>query len=251
MNVTKLPYLSIVIATKNAGESLRVTLNSILKVYSSFSFEIVVIDGLSTDNRTIEVIKEFEASLAYWVSEQDMGVYDAWNKALRKVKGQYVTFLGAGDIVLTNYFRLFHQRAVNHQEDFIYCRQQQRNPNGGTFRIIGKPFNRKKLQTRMAVTHIGSWHSMLAFQTFGMFDDNYQVCADYAWILGAGDNLSVGFIPEVLVESVVGGLSDSGYLVFKETKEIRSKFVTRNVVNLYFWYWESIFRKWIRKLILQ
>lgn len=250
MNVAEQPYLSIVIATKNAGVSLRLTLNSLIKVNSKLPFEIIVMDGLSTDEITLEVIKEFEASLAYWVSEQDLGVYDAWNKALTKVKGEYVAFFGAGDVVLPNYFESFHQRACIHKEDFIYCRQQQRYPNGCVFRIIGGPFNRKKLKTRMAVTHIGSWHSMIAFKTFGFFDDNFRVCADYAWVLGAGEKLKVGFLPGVFVESVVGGLSDSGNLVFKETRLIRSKYVTRNLFNLHFWYYESIFRKYIRKWIL-
>ena len=62
--------------------------------------EYIVIDGASTD-RTVELIKQYEAGISYWVSEPDQGLYDAMNKGLRKATGDYVWFLNAGDTLYT------------------------------------------------------------------------------------------------------------------------------------------------------
>lgn len=60
------------------------------------NFEFIVIDGKSTDG-TFEFISEQSKYISNWVSEQDEGIYDAMNKGLELVSGDYVIFLNAGD----------------------------------------------------------------------------------------------------------------------------------------------------------
>lgn len=89
------PLLSIITVVFNAENSLRETFNSVFS--QTFSdFEYVVIDGGSTDG-TVDVIKENESKIDYWVSEKDRGIYDAMNKGLGVFRGRYVNFLNAGD----------------------------------------------------------------------------------------------------------------------------------------------------------
>jgi glycosyltransferase involved in cell wall biosynthesis len=62
--------------------------------------EYIIIDGGSTDG-TIDLIREFEGCIDYWVSEPDGGLYDAMNKGW-KIAGPEgaILFLGAGDKIL-------------------------------------------------------------------------------------------------------------------------------------------------------
>src|SRR3954463_4204423 len=57
--------------------------------------EHAVIDGLSGDG-TLDTVRRFP-HVATLLSERDGGLYDAMNKGLRRVSGDYVLFLNADD----------------------------------------------------------------------------------------------------------------------------------------------------------
>lgn len=87
--------LSIIIVTYNASADLVLTLKSIYS--QSFNdYELVIIDGKSTDN-TPDIIVKQAGKVAYWVSEKDKGIYDAMNKGIKAATGEYIQFLNAGD----------------------------------------------------------------------------------------------------------------------------------------------------------
>ena len=90
--------LSIVTINRNNAEGLRKTIDSV--VSQSFNdFEYIVIDGASTDS-SVEVIKEYQDRITYWVSEPDSGVYQAMNKGIRKACGEYILMLNSGDFLV-------------------------------------------------------------------------------------------------------------------------------------------------------
>jgi glycosyltransferase involved in cell wall biosynthesis len=57
------------------------------------------VDGLSTDE-SLDVIRQNEDIITYWVSESDRGIYDAFNKAIGYSKGEDIMFLNSGDVLL-------------------------------------------------------------------------------------------------------------------------------------------------------
>ena len=94
----KSPLLSIVIANYNYGRYVGEALDSVLG-QSCQDFELIVIDGLSSDN-SVEVIEKYRNRLAYFVSEKDFGQSDAFNKGFSKAKGRLLTWLNADDVML-------------------------------------------------------------------------------------------------------------------------------------------------------
>lgn len=58
--------------------------------------EYIVIDGGSNDG-TADVINEYSDRLVYWCSERDNGLYDAMNKGISKVTGDWIIILNSGD----------------------------------------------------------------------------------------------------------------------------------------------------------
>lgn len=59
--------------------------------------EYIVIDGGSTDG-TVEIIREYSDRLAFWISEQDKGIYDAMNKGISHCSGDWINVLNSGDL---------------------------------------------------------------------------------------------------------------------------------------------------------
>jgi glycosyltransferase involved in cell wall biosynthesis len=91
--------LSIITVCKDDRLGLRATLSSIAsqRDVSLHDFEVVVIDGASSDGSAVEAL-DFCAGLPVkLVSEADSGIYDAMNKGWRASSGQWVQFLNAGD----------------------------------------------------------------------------------------------------------------------------------------------------------
>lgn len=89
------PALSIITVNLNDAAGLRRTAESVA-AQNCHDFEWIVIDGASTDG-SVDVIREYEHGISYWVSESDTGIYNAMNKGVRVAKGAYLQFLNAGD----------------------------------------------------------------------------------------------------------------------------------------------------------
>jgi len=92
--------LSIITVTKNDLPGLMSTYESIISQDCSLDcVEWIVIDGESSDG-SVDYLKALhpEFDLTY-ISEKDLGIFDAMNKGAEKASGQYFLFLNAGDIL--------------------------------------------------------------------------------------------------------------------------------------------------------
>src|SRR6202000_2997845 len=101
------PRVAIIIVTYNAADHIQKCLDSIY-AQAYRSIDIIVIDGASTDG-TVELLQKNAARLYYWLSEKDAGIYDAMNKALKYIKGQWVYFLGADDELLPGFSDMLYE----------------------------------------------------------------------------------------------------------------------------------------------
>jgi len=75
----------------NIENTILSTLNQSYK-----NIEYLIIDGGSTDG-TVDLIKKYNDSFDYWISEPDNGIYDAMNKALKIANGDFLIFMNSGD----------------------------------------------------------------------------------------------------------------------------------------------------------
>ncbi len=95
--------ISVVTITYNAAKVVERTLDSVL-AQTHRDIEHIIVDGASTDG-TADIARRYKAENdaagtghdVTVVSEPDGGLYDAMNKGLRMVTGDYVVFMNAGD----------------------------------------------------------------------------------------------------------------------------------------------------------
>ena len=93
--------VSIITVVWNDSEGLERTIKSIInQTYENIEF--IVIDGGSTDG-TLEIIKKYEKSIDYVVSEEDKGIYDAMNKGIIASTGSWLSFMNAGDTFINEH----------------------------------------------------------------------------------------------------------------------------------------------------
>lgn len=92
------PKVSVIIPCYNYADFLKLCLQSIL-IQTFQDFEIIVVDDASTDH-TPEVVREFRDSrLRYVRHEKNLGPAAAHNTGLELAQGEYVTGIGADDLM--------------------------------------------------------------------------------------------------------------------------------------------------------
>jgi glycosyltransferase involved in cell wall biosynthesis len=96
------PTISVIVPSFNQGRFLGRTLISILD-QNYENLELIIIDGGSTDE-TPSVIKKYEKSIAYWVSEPDNGQSHALNKGLARATGDIFAWQNSDDLYLPGAF---------------------------------------------------------------------------------------------------------------------------------------------------
>lgn len=94
----QVPFFSVVIANFNHGAFLEDAIASMLR-QSCQDFELIVVDGGSRDN-SVDVIKKYSNSIAWWCSEKDGGQSEAFNKGFSHAKGVFGCWLNADDIMM-------------------------------------------------------------------------------------------------------------------------------------------------------
>lgn len=100
----KAPLVSIVCVTFNAAHDLPSLIKSI-RANKPDVAEFVVVDGKSIDG-TINILEKNEDIIDFWISKPDGGIYDAMNRAINYVKGKWVIFLGADDLLLPDFCKI-------------------------------------------------------------------------------------------------------------------------------------------------
>lgn len=166
------PLISIILVTYNAGQYLQRCLDSIFdQEYAPI--EIIVMDGGSTD-RTTDILRRNDAKIAFWKSETDHGIYDAMNKALDYVRGQWVYFIGADDVLTPAFSQL--ARELTDPRAIYYGSVLKAG-----MRYLGKMSAYKQAKT--GINHQAIIYPAAVFAS-RRYDTRYRISADHVFNMG-------------------------------------------------------------------
>lgn len=159
--------LSIVIVTYNAEKHITQCLQSIAD-HGGDDLQLIIVDGGSTDE-TINKVEVFREYIDVLISESDQGIYDAMNKSIKFLKGNWVLFLGADDRLLPT-FSLFLEKLVDKKS--IYYGNCVSDSE-----VLGGVFTKYKLAKRNPCHQAIAYPSSV-FSKY-TYDLKYKVFADY------------------------------------------------------------------------
>ncbi|MBR7048616.1 MAG: glycosyltransferase [Prevotella sp.] len=189
---------TIIVVTRNNAQGLERTLHSIRSLQYSQK-ETVVIDGASTDN-TNDIITNYEDVITTFVSEKDSGIYNAMNKGIRYVNGDYVVFMNAGDIFA-------HENVLStvnaYDGDIILGSESY----GGKLRIVKKEMTLYDLLS-VGINHQAVYYRKEVLQKYG-FDESYALTADLKSVIEplTKDHIKLAFVTDILAICEGGGAS--------------------------------------------
>ena len=206
--------VSIITATYNSERSIQRTIDSVV-AQDYFDIEHIIIDGGSTDN-TLQIIESNKQKISKAISEKDKGIYDALNKGIRIASGDIIGFLNSDD-VFTNKHVI--SRIVNcfqiKKTDVVYGNlvyQSKDDDNKKTIRYWrSNVYSPGCLKWGWMPPHPTVYCKKEVYDTWGGYDDNFKISADYDFILRVFKQPSVSksFLPAVMVKMDVGGVSNN------------------------------------------
>lgn len=234
--MTSKPLISVIIAVYNGAKTLPRCIDSISnQTYPNK--EIIIIDGGSTDG-TVEIIRSNQDKITYWRSEPDNGIYNAWNKALDHVNGDWICFLGSDDYLWKN--DVFEEisphliKAESQDIRMVYGQVARVTEDDEISCIDG--FSWKYTWRSIIVdgictfTHQGMFHHRSLFELYGKFDESFKIAGDYELLIRAfKDGGDAIFINGLIVAGMqTGGITSNCIKLVRETAKARQN----NLLNV-------------------
>ena len=234
---------SIIISTYNDLENLKKTIKNLEKNLNE-SFEIIVIDGSSKD-KTIDFLKKNSGKFK-WISESDTGIYNAWNKGLKMINGDWIMFLGAGDKIKKDLLNRYYELILRDKTiDFLFC-----NINIGIKEINSK-WNWNTFRKYMNIPHCGGLHNKSYFENHGVFNEEFKIAGDYEILLRSKGKIKVKKLNYLGVEMDENGISQKDIKVFEEARKAKLLNGSQNLIPSNVFYITSIIKHEIKRFFLQ
>ncbi|KVV13971.1 glycosyltransferase family 2 protein [Flavobacterium sp. TAB 87] len=232
------PKISIITVVYNDAKHISKTIESVInQCYQNIEY--VIIDGGSKDS-TVDKINNYINKVNIFISEQDLGIYDAMNKGTRLATGDFLLFLNSGDVFHNNgvISKLAEYIIKVKPVDLIYG-----DVGIATSKINFIPILKSKQISLIIEGMVANHQSCLIsrdLQTKYNYDLKYKLASDYHFILRSYLNgARIVQIDEIISVISDGGVSDANRLsVFREKLRIKNE-LNYSLKNYFDFYIES------------
>lgn len=203
-----LPLVTIVTATYNLEKNNRFQcmekcIHSVaMQDYPNI--EHLIIDGASTDG-TLKFLDKYKDNLVI-NSEKDKGLYDAFNKGIKKAKGKYIAFLGSDDLYAGNdVISKMVNKLEENQADWVY---------GDTYYVTDKQIILWKGKISYLIfgsspCHQSTMFSVKALKDIGLIKDDIVSGDTLSMIALMANGYKSCYVEEPLSIFNVGGASSN------------------------------------------
>lgn len=253
MNVTRIGkdssfdvHISVVTVVSNDLSGLRKSRLS-LEAQTFNNWTHVVIDS-GLDLKTLNFLPSLPKENTQWISEPDLGIYNAMNKAVAMVdQDSYIFFLNAGDVFTAEdslaiaaevlmMFNLPSWGCTTHEEIAS-------NGEGWICKLVSKPSITNQLYATGYRSHQGVIMKRSLISSLGSFDETYKVAADWNLIVKAIMTEAPVTWNIPLARFETGGFSTQRILLaHEELFQLRKKYLLKKFSDyVYDYIWRSLF----------
>jgi glycosyltransferase involved in cell wall biosynthesis len=243
-----LPLITIVTIVRNGEKYLEQTIQSVIdQTYPNVEY--IVVDGGSTDN-TLDIIRQYEDKIDYWVSEPDKGIADAMNKGIDLAMGQLINHLHAGDQfasesilsdIVSSYNSEYWRWCFGNQ-DFVH-------PSGEIIGCMIPPkYSQKLLHIFNTIPHQTVFLEKSLIQEVGYFDNCYSCAMDYHLWLRFSKIIPPKQFNFTIANFLLGGRSSNIKLALQEEFQARSVVLKQSPLDVLITVGVALIRYIMRKL---
>ncbi|GHA49683.1 glycosyl transferase [Salinimicrobium marinum] len=188
------------------------------------NIEHIIIDGGSTDG-TQEVIEKYRDKIAFYISEKDEGVFDAYNKGIKNATGDVIGVLNSDDFFFEpETIQKIAEAFSFSGADLVYANGlfvDQEDLSRVKRIYPSKPFRRRYLSYGWIPLHTTIFVRKEVFEKNGFYHRGYTIASDYEISLRwfKNDDIKKFFLNEWVVKMRLGGLSTSARLQLRKSRE--------------------------------
>lgn len=223
--------LSIIIVSYNTKLSFLRTIQSIISQKNK-NYEIIVIDGNSSDGTNKE-IEKMSKIISKYLIEDDTGIYNAMNKGINLAKSEWSIFLNSGDIFFNDQILEKFNNLKIIDEEIIFG-DTVINNGDFLYKLKGNKFeNETVLMPFCHQSVIVKTHLLKSYK----FKQEYKISSDFEFFLRCFiEKHKFQYFEEVISIVESGGVSDTKrQLVFNENISILKKQNKNNLIKkIYF-----------------
>lgn len=172
--------ISIITINFNNRYGLKKTIESVVN-QSSPCIEYIVIDGGSNDG-SLDIIRQYQDIISYWVSEPDGGIYSAMNKGVDKATGDYLLFLNSGDILSQNTTIEDVQPELLSLEDIVFGLVKYVPSQFIGYKDVTPPFTMIDFYENCPLPHPASFIKRDLFKKL-KYDESLKIVADWKFFM--------------------------------------------------------------------
>jgi glycosyltransferase involved in cell wall biosynthesis len=198
------PLFSVITVVYNGEKHIRQTIESVLDQNYN-NIEYIIVDGDSTDS-TIDIIKEYDTDIDYWISEKDSGIYNAMNKGIDVCSGDYISFINADDWYEPDIFKKLKEIAIE-MPDYILGDVVMLNETDeylSTFKVDVSVYKRS-----MPFGHPALFLKKDILKHL-KFNETYKIVADYDLCIQLIEkNYTYKYFPDNISNFRMGGVSNT------------------------------------------
>ena len=241
--------ISVVTITYNSEATLRDTIESVLgQDYDNLEY--LVIDGGSKDG-TLDVIKEYRDKIAYFVSERDNGISDAFNKGVSAATGEIIGIINSDDILLPGTLKALNENYDPSVDVYGFNVLLWNSATGEKFKDMlapGTDFH--CIYKYHNISHPGRFIRKDAYEKYGNYDIRLRYIMDH--------DLLVRFYKKgACFKNIdydgalfrLGGATDDSIRKIKEDYKIYTINNGGNVVTFHIYYGYKVLRNGIKRLL--
>ena len=171
--------ISIVTVSYNSEKTIEQTIQSVIgQTYKNIEY--IIIDGGSNDS-TINIIEKYRNKVECFVSEPDEGIYNAMNKGIRMASGDIIGIINSDDWYDRNTVEKAVEYFNKNEIDVLYGDCVYLYEDGK--RVRNMKFPLEAMWYLMATPHPTVFVKKKVYQKYGIFNESYQMAADYELLL--------------------------------------------------------------------
>jgi glycosyltransferase involved in cell wall biosynthesis len=187
--------ITVITPSYNQAQFLEQTILSVLgQGYPNLEY--IIIDGGSEDG-SADIIRKYEASLSYWVSERDGGQSEAINKGFKKSSGELLLWVNSDDMLLPGTLKLMNEE-FSKKGDGIYYGNCIHFHEGTKLSAWGSDAASADKQYDIHdvdfIIQPASFWSRKVFEQVGPLNEDLHFGFDWEWFLRSRE-MNISFFP--------------------------------------------------------
>lgn len=223
--------LTVITVCLNAATTIETTIQSVIS-QSLKNIEFIIIDGESSDG-TLDILEKYNSYANFlYISEPDLGIYDAMNKGVQLSKGEWVIFLGSDDqLIDDNVVERVLSLSDDNDVKIIYGNVKFLNSQI----IYDGEFDFEKISVKN-ICQQAIFYKRDVFSSIGLFNLKYKYCADHEFNLRwMGGKYKSKYVPEIITLYNEVGLSgtvvDEVFLEDFDTILLENNIISKRLIT--------------------